>query len=73
MTLDEYRQWGKAEGMLIARREDIVRFLQKLGDIPDSLSARIMSETNMDVLNTMLDVAVSAASIEEFEEKCSNL
>lgn len=97
MTLDEYRQWGKAEGyaeghaeglaeghaeghaegltegMLRARREDIVRFLQKLEDIPDSLSARIVSETDMDVLNAMLDAAVSTASIEEFEKKCSNL
>ena len=73
MTLDEIRQAGIVEGMLQARKEDIFGFLQELGDIPEGLRARIMSETDIDVLKAMIKIAIAAASIEEFEKNISNL
>lgn len=77
MTLDEIRQMGKEEGIAIgklnARREDVLEFLQELGDVSESLKARIMSETDVDVLKTMLKTVRVATSMEEFEKHISNL
>lgn len=73
MTLDEIRQMGKDEGKLEAKREIILRFSQKLGEISESLNARIMSVTDSDMLDAILDLVLSANSMKEFEEKISNL
>ena len=73
MSLDEFRKLGIKEGKLQARREIVLKFLSKLGEVPESLQERIMSETDIDVLDIMIDNVVVSASIEEFEEKISNL
>lgn len=89
MTLDEYRQWGReegraegreegreegiVEGMLRARREDLMELMQELGDIPEALKDRIMSEADIDVLKSMLKVVRTVTSIEEFNKQITNL
>ncbi len=77
MTLDEIRQMGKnegiAEGMLCARREAVLELLQEVGEVPDALHARIMSEADVDVLKSMLKIVRTAASIEAFEKSVVNL
>lgn len=77
MTLDEIRQLGKeeglAEGMLRARKKDIFDFLKGKGEVSESLKARIMSEKNVESLKSMLKMVVSVASVDEFEEKITNL
>ena len=73
MSLDDFRKLGIKEGKLQARREIVLKFLSKLGEVPERLQERIMSVSDFDVLDIMIDNVVVSASIEEFEEKISNL
>ena len=60
---------GKAEG----KRNSVLELLEDLGEISEALREVIMSEESMDVLKEMLKLASKVNSIEEFEEKISNL
>ena len=73
MSLDDFRKLGIKEGKLQARKEDIFDLLKEKGEVSESLKARIMSEMNVESLKAMLKIVVSVASVEEFEEKISNL
>lgn len=53
--------------------ESILDILNELGDIPKELEERIMAETRIDILKTMVKLASKATSLGEFEENISNL
>ena len=56
-----------------AKRESVLDILNELGEIPKGLEERIMSETRLDVLKSMVKIAAHATSFLEFEEKISKL
>ena len=65
---DEYvRDMGKAEGKAEGRAESIIQLLMELGDVSDELSAKIMSEKDLDILKRWLAMASKAESIQQFE------
>lgn len=69
---DLLKEERKAEVIKI-RREDIMEYLEELGEISEELYNRIMSETRVDILKHMFKDAVKADSLEEFEKSISNL
>ena len=56
---------GKAEG----KAEDVLALLKELGEIPVGLRERILSETDLELLNRWLKQAAKAGTIQEFIEK----
>ena len=56
---------GKAEG----KAEDVLVLLKELGEIPVGLRERILSETDLELLNRWLKQAAKAGTIREFIEK----
>lgn len=60
------RSQGKIEGKI----ESILCLLHELGDIPQEVSDRIMSETDPDKLNSWLKAASRAGDIGQFREEC---
>lgn len=67
------REEGRAEGKLEERRNSVLELLEEMGKVPYQLYGRIMSEQNMDVLSKMRKLAAKSDSLEQFEEKISNL
>lgn len=72
MLIREYKK-GKKEGILENQRNNILELLEDLGTISKSTYERIMSESREDVLKAMHKAAAKADSLEQFEEKISNL
>ncbi len=61
---DEYvHDMGKAEG----KAESIIQLLMEKGDVSEELSAKIMSEKDLDILKRWLAMAAKAESIQQFE------
>ena len=69
MTLEELikdeRKAAKAEG----KAEAILLFLKRMGEVPTELSAQILSEKKMEVLNHWLELVAQANSVEQFQEE----
>ena len=63
--LKDEREAGKAEG----KAEDLLIFLQELGNVPDDLKERIMAEKNLERLRKWVKLAILSESIDEFENK----
>ena len=64
MLKDEYKS-GKAEG----KAEAILLFLKRMGEVPTELSAQILSEKKMEVLNHWLELVAQVNSVEQFQEE----
>ena len=64
---------GRLEGRLEAQKESVLLLIEQWGEIPASLRELITSETNEEILKEMLKVAARSTSLEEFEEKITNL
>ena len=62
----EGRKEGRMEGRMEVRREDILKLLANLGDVPDNLTEQIQGQKDEDVLMNWLLLAAKAESIEDF-------
>ena len=62
----EGRKEGRIEGRMEVRREDILKLLANLGDVPDNLTEQIQGQKDEDVLMNWLLLAAKAESIEDF-------
>lgn len=62
----EGRKEGRMEGRMEGRREDILKLLANLGDVPDNLTEQIQGQKDEDVLMNWLLLAAKAESIEDF-------
>ena len=60
---------GLSQGILRGKIESIIELLNDLGEFPEELQIRIMSEKDLQVLNSWLKLAAKANSIEEFQER----
>ncbi|MDD6656457.1 MAG: Rpn family recombination-promoting nuclease/putative transposase [Lachnospiraceae bacterium] len=65
--LAEGRAEGRAEGKCEAMREVIIEVLSELGTIPDSITQKINSSTDMEELKKWHKAAISVDSIPAFE------
>ena len=60
---------GLSQGILRGKMESIIELLKDLGEIPEELQTKIMSEKDLEVINCWFKLAAKANSIEEFQEK----
>ena len=63
------RNEGRSEGRTEECAESIKAFLSDLGTIPENITKKIDSETNLDTLRRWMKLAANSDSIEEFMEK----
>ena len=63
---------GRNEGVIIGKQDAIFELLSELGEITESLKARISVEENLDILSKWHKLSAKVKSIEEFEEKYLN-
>ena len=59
---------GKVEGIRLGTVNNIMEFLEDLGEIPETLKSKIMQEEKPDVLRRWLKLAAKAETIEQFEK-----
>lgn len=69
--LDEIWKKNYTEGRIEAGIESLKDFLSELGTIPEDITTRIDSETNLDTLRRWVKLAAKSKSIEEFVQKMS--
>ena len=60
------KELGKVEGIRLGTVNNIMEFLEDLGEIPETLKSKIMQEEKPDVLRRWLKLAAKAETIEEF-------
>ncbi len=66
---EEMIEDGRAEGKAEGKAESILDLLQELGEVPESLRTRILSQHDLSVLKDWLKFAARSGSIEEFMQK----
>ena len=69
MDIKVQREEAKEEGIRLGTVNNILEFLEDLGEIPETLKSKIMQEEKPDVLRRWLKLAAKAETIEEFEKK----
>ena len=69
MDIKVQREEAKEEGVRLGTVNNIMDFLEDLGEIPETLKSKIMQEEKPDVLRRWLKLAAKAETIEEFEKK----
>lgn len=69
--VQETRRLSREEGRLEGTRACLIKFLQKLGELPEELTLRIEGEKDMNVLMNWLLLAGDAKTIDEFEHLLS--
>ena len=69
MDIKVQREEAKEEGIRLGTVNNIMEFLEDLGEIPETLKSKIMQEEKPDVLRRWLKLAAKAETIEEFEKK----
>ncbi len=60
---------GKAEGRAEGKAESVLDILEESGSVPEKLRARILAETDLNVIRGWLRLAVACDSAEQFAEK----
>ena len=60
---------GMSQGISQGIASSIITVLKRIGQVTDELATCIMNETNADILNNWLDLALNVSSIDEFIEK----
>ena len=69
MDIKVQREEAKEEGIRLGTVNNILEFLEDLGEIPETLKSKIMQEEKPDVLRRWLKLAAKAETVEEFEKK----
>ena len=67
--VSEGKNIGKAEGILNARQDAVLRLLRNRGIVSDELEKTIVEQDDSEVLGAWLNLAIETASIEDFEAK----
>ena len=71
-TAEFLREQGKAEGKVEGKQEDVLKLLQiRFQDVPETLSREISNIQNLPLLDTLLEQAMTAQSLEEIETESS--
>ena len=65
----EGREEGRIEGQIVARRESLLVVLAAKGDVSEELKAKIVNESNVEVLGTWIQLAAKVESVEQFQKE----
>ncbi len=65
----EGRVEGRAEGVAEGKAASVLKILGTKGKLPDGWQEKIMSQTDMDILDQWLLAAAGADSLQEFQDK----
>lgn len=68
-AIKEMIEDGKCEGKAEGKAEGILDLLRELGEVPENLSARILSQHDLAVLTDWLKLAARSGSVEAFAQK----
>lgn len=68
LVLQRERREGKAEG----KAEVVLEFLGAIGQVPEELRSRILSETNLDILGDWVRLAAKVMSVDAFIKEIEN-
>ena len=60
---------GKIEGKIEGRAESVIELLKSVGEVSEELENRILSQTDVSVLNKWLKMVAIVSSVNEFECK----
>lgn len=66
--LKEEREFGRTEGKIEGKAGAIFVILSRLGEVSEELHEKILNEKRPDVLDSYIEKAVSANTIEEFQK-----
>lgn len=69
LLMQDERRAGRMEGRIIGYKEAILESLMELGDVSDSVSEKIMQETELEQLKLWVKLAARVDSFEQFMEK----
>ena len=69
LLMQDERRTGRMEGRIIGYKEAILESLMELGDVSDSVSEKIMQETELEQLKLWVKLAARVDSFEQFMEK----
>lgn len=72
MIFEEMLQEERAEGRAEGRAEAVLELLEDLGEVPEELRCRIMSEKSLEVLKQYQKKAARAESVEQFCREISS-
>ena len=68
MTLYEIRNEAKAEGKAEGKAEALILLLKSKGSVSEDLNAKIMNQTELNVLERWFHNAIKATTVEAFME-----
>ena len=66
MIFEELLKEERSEGRIEAKAEAILELLEVLGPVPGHLSAKIRSETDLELLKKWLRLAARSTSVQQF-------
>ena len=71
--LRQERKAAEIKAKAESKKEDIIVVLKERGIFSEAMQNRIMSESDINMLKSLLKAAANAASLEQFEEMIANL
>lgn len=66
---EEAKEEGIEQGKKLGKQNDIIELLDDIGEVSETLKAKIRKEENRDILKKWLKLAAKAETVEEFEKK----
>lgn len=66
---EEAKEEGIEQGKKLGKQNDIIELLGDIGEVSETLKAKIRKEENRDILKKWLKLAAKAETVEEFEKK----
>lgn len=63
------KEEGIGEGVILARREDILDNLNDIDNVPEDIKKLINNEKNIDTLKKWVKISARVNNIEEFKDK----
>ena len=64
---EEAKEEGIEQGKKLGKQNDIIELLDDIGEVSETLKAKIRKEENRDILKKWLKLAAKAETVEEFE------
>ena len=65
--IEEGIEKGIEQGKKLGKQNDIIELLDDIGEVSETLKAKIRKEENRDILKKWLKLAAKAETVEEFE------
>ena len=67
--IEKGMEQGIEQGKKLGKQNDIIELLDDIGEVSETLKAKIRKEENRDILKNWLKLSAKAETIDEFEKK----